>query len=200
MLNRATRAPGWLEVEQLTVARSYATALFELGAKTSAHESFIRAFVLVNSLIASDRRIRVFLGSPQIAVADKKRVLAEAFGARLPALFLNFLMVVFDKRRQRLLPAIAGEYEKMLDQHLGRLNASVTMAREPDAAALADITARLTKMLGKSVIAHVRVDPAILGGIIVRYGDHVMDGSLRRRLLHLRNRMLAAPLADTITR
>lgn len=187
-------------MEQQIVARSYATALFELGGKTGEHEAFTRAFASVNTLIDSDRRIRDFLRSPKIPVAEKKRVLAEAFGDRLPRLFLNFLLVVLDQRRQRLLRGISAEYDRLLDEHLGRLNVSVTLAREPDPAALAEITARLSKTLAKSVITHVRVDPEILGGIIVRYGDHVMDGSLRRRLLHLRGHMLAAPLSETVTR
>jgi len=187
-------------MEQLTVARSYATALFELGERTGDHEAFTRAFASVNALIESDPRIRTFLRSPQIEVAEKKRVLAEAFGERLPHLFLNFLMVVLDKRRQRMLRSISGEYDRLLDEHLGRVNVAVTLARDPDAAALTEITARLTALLQKSVIAHVRVDPEILGGIIVRYGDNVMDGSLRRKLLHLRGRMLLTPLTETTTR
>lgn len=184
-------------MEQQTVARSYASALFEIGERAGEHEAFTRAFASVNALIASDRRIRDFLGSPKIAVAEKKDVLTGALGNRLPRLFLNFLLVLLDNRRHRLLPAVASEYDQMLDERLGRLNVSVTLAREPDAAGLAGITDRLSKALDKSVIAHVRVEPDILGGIIVRYGDHVMDGSLRRRLLHLRGRMLAAPLTET---
>jgi F-type H+-transporting ATPase subunit delta len=187
-------------VEQLTVARSYATALFEVGEKTGEHEAFTRGFAAVNALLDADRRIRDFLQSPKIPVAEKKRVLAEAFGSRLPRPFLNFLMVVLDKRRQRLLRLMAGEYEKLLDERLGRLNVSVTLAREPDAALRAALTERLSRSLAKTVIAHVRVDPEILGGIIVRYGDRVMDGSLRRRLLHLRGHMLATPLSVTGTR
>jgi F-type H+-transporting ATPase subunit delta len=183
-------------VEQQTVARSYATALFEIGERTGEHEAFTRAFASVNALIASDRRIRDFLSSPKIAVAEKKTVLKSAFEGRLPPLFMNFLLVLLDKRRHRLLPAMATEYDQMLDKRLGRLNVSLTLAREPDAAGLAEMTDRLSKTLAKSVIAHVRVDPDILGGIIVRYGDHVMDGSLRRRLLHLRGRMLTAPLTE----
>lgn len=200
MLKRAAHEPGWLDVEQLTVARSYAAALFELGRRTDAHDTFARAFASLNALVDADPRIRDFLRSPMIPVAEKKRVLKEAFAGRLPGLFLNFLMVVLDKRRQRMLRAIAAEYDRMLDEHLGRLNVAVTLAREPDGATLAAITERLSKVLGKAVIAHVRVDPEILGGIIVRYGDHVMDGSLRRRLLYLRGRMLAAPLSEAAGR
>lgn len=187
-------------MEQPTVARSYATALFELSERTGEHESFTRAFASVIAQIDADPQVRDFLRTPRVTVAEKKRVLEAAFGSTVPQLFLNFLMVVLDNRRQRMLRAISSEYDRMLDEHLGRVNVAVTLARDPDAAALTEITARLTKLLQKSVIAHVRVDPDILGGIIVRYGDNVMDGSLRRQLLHLRGRMLTAALPAMTTR
>ncbi len=187
-------------MEPSIVARSYATALFELSEREGEHEVFTRAFAAVIAQIDADPRIRDFLRTPRVTVAEKKRVLQAAFSGNVPQLFLNFLMVVLDQRRQHMLRAISREYDRMLDEHLGRVNVAVTLARDPDAAALTEITARLTKLLQKSVIAHIRVDPEILGGIIVRYGDNVMDGSLRRQLLHLRGRMLTAALPTTTTR
>jgi F-type H+-transporting ATPase subunit delta len=56
------------------------------------------------------------------------------------------------------------------------------------------VTRELSRILGRTVIAHISVDPALLGGIVVRYGDRVMDGSLRRRLVSLRHRMIDAAL------
>jgi F-type H+-transporting ATPase subunit delta len=187
-------------MEQPTVARSYATALFELSERQGEHEAFTRAFAAVIALLDADPQIRDFLRTPRITVAEKKRALQAAFDGQVPPLFLNFLMVVLDNRRQHMLRAISREYDRMLDEHLSRVNVAVTLARDPDAAALTDITTRLTKLLQKKVIAHVRVDPEILGGIIVRYGDNVMDGSLRRQLLHLRGRMLTAALPALTTR
>ena len=66
----------------------------------------------------------------------------------------------------------------------------VTLAHEPDAAQLRDIAAQLSRVLASEVVPHVRVDEGILGGIVVRYRDRVIDGSLRRRLLALRSRLL----------
>jgi F-type H+-transporting ATPase subunit delta len=82
-----------------------------------------------------------------------------------------------------------------MDDRLGRVNVQVTLAHAPEAAELADISAKLAKLTGRSVIPHVQVDGAILGGIIVRYGDWLFDGSLRRRLVSMRGRMLDASLA-----
>jgi F-type H+-transporting ATPase subunit delta len=151
----------------------------------------------VAAVIQSDRRVRDFLRSPKIEVKAKKRVLEQAVGGRVAPRFLNFLKVVLDKRRQSILPEIARAYDLMLDEHLGRLNVQVTLAHEPDEREEEEVAARLSELLGKSVIPHVRVDRAILGGIVVRFGDRVLDGSLRRRLLALRSRMLGAAVVES---
>jgi F-type H+-transporting ATPase subunit delta len=182
-------------MEQATIARSYASALFELAGRGRDYEAYARAFATVNALLDGDRRVRDFLRSPKIDVAAKKQALQSAFQGRVPPLFLNFLLVVLDKRRQRLLKYIAREYDQFMDEKLGRLNMQVTLAHTPDARELAEISARLSRLTGKSVIPHVHVDPAILGGIIVRYGDRLLDGSIRRRLLSLRGRLLETSLA-----
>jgi F-type H+-transporting ATPase subunit delta len=72
----------------------------------------------------------------------------------------------------------------------------VTVAREPDERTEREIAAELSRALGKTVIPTIQVDPKIIGGIIVRYGDRVMDGSLKRRLVTLRRRLLDAKLSS----
>lgn len=183
-------------MDKATIARSYAAALFELADRTHDVEVVSRALAGVNALLATNRRIVDFLGSPRIEVDDKKRVLRSAFEGHVPPMFLNFLMVVLDKRRQRLLRDIAHEYDLLVDAKLGRLNVVVTLAHEADPREMSDITASLSKLTGQSVIPHAHVDPVILGGIIVRYGDRLLDGSLRRRLISLRRRLMEASIAD----
>lgn len=185
--------------ESSTIGRSYAEALFALGQKTGEDEAYARAFETLIALLESDPRVRDFLGSPKIDVAAKKDVLVRAFENRVPRLFLNFLLVVLDKRRQRFVPEISREYGRLVDERLGRLHVQVTLAHEPDERMEREIAAELGRIFGKRVIAHVHVDPKILGGIVVRSGDRVLDGSLRRRLLSLRHRLLETALPATVT-
>jgi len=98
--------------------------------------------------------------------------------------------------RQGLLGEISREYEELVDQHLGRVHAGVTTAHEPDAETIRAITASLSRLAGKEVLPHFHTDPRLLGGLIVRVGDQVLDGSLRRRLLQLRFSMLHARTGD----
>ena len=173
-----------------TIARSYAEAFFALGEKHGKHEAFASGLQTMDALLASDRRVALFLQTPKIDASVKKDALRDALGARVDPLLMNFLQVVIDKRRQRLLQAIAREYRLLLDEKLGRLNVDVTLAHQPDAAQLREIADQLSRVLESKVVPHVRVDDGILGGIVVRYQDRVIDGSLRRRLNALRGRLL----------
>jgi F-type H+-transporting ATPase subunit delta len=179
-------------VRDTTVARSYAGALFELGERHDAHDAFVQGLNTITTLLDSDPRVRAFLETPKIGVAEKKRALRAALGEQMTPLFMNFVLVVLEKRRQRLLRAIAAEYRELLDAKLGRLHVQVTLAHEPDEATEQTITAELSRVLGRTVIPHITVEPALLGGIVVRYGDRVLDGSLRHRLTALRQRMVGA--------
>ncbi|HEX6940013.1 MAG TPA: ATP synthase F1 subunit delta [Longimicrobiales bacterium] len=181
-------------MREATVARSYAEALFEIGERHGLRQAFDSAVDGFAALLDEEPMLRAFLESPKVETEEKKRVLKRALEDRVPALFLNFLMVVLDKRRQRLLREIAREYHALLDERLGRLHVQVTLAREPDERAEQEIAAELSKILGRQVIPHVQVNPQILGGIVVRYGDRVLDGSLRRRLVSLRRRLVEAAL------
>ena len=158
-----------------TVARSYAEALFELGTRTGRHQEFAASILAFEVLLASDARIRKFLFTPQLDAATKKAALRTALSGRVHPLFLNFLMIVLDKRRQRVLPEIGEGYRALLDEHLGLLNVQVTLAHEPDERAEEEITAELSRILGRKVIPHIHVDDGILGGIVVRWGDRLME-------------------------
>jgi F-type H+-transporting ATPase subunit delta len=177
------------------VARSYANALFELGEKHDAHDDLAQGLNTVTSLQASDARVSAFLETPKIDLADKQQALRAALGAQVSPLFMNFMLVVLRKRRQRLLTEIAAAYRDLLDEKLDRVHVQVTVAHEPDEAMEEQIRRELTRILGRSVLPHVHVDASILGGIIVRYGDSVVDGSLKRRLVGLRKRLIAASVA-----
>lgn len=181
-------------MQDTTVARSYATALFELGERHDAHDDFATGLNMLVQILERDATVRAFLETPKIDVRRKQDVLRRALEASVSPLFMNFMMVLLEKRRQRLLRAIARAYGELVDQKLGRLHVQVTLAHEPDEATERRIASELSRILGREAIPHVQVNPDLLGGIVVRYGDRIMDGSLRRRLLALRSRLVEAAL------
>lgn len=178
-----------------TISRTYAEALLDLAQRQEAVEAFGEHLHLVADLIASDRRFRLFLETPRIDPPVKKQVIREVFGAAFPRLLLNFLMVVIDKRRQRLIPSMADRYAELVDEHFGRVQVRISTAAEPDQKLRDELKRRLEGLLDKEVLPLYRTDERIIGGVIVRVGDRLMDGSIRRRLQLLRRKMLKAEMA-----
>jgi F-type H+-transporting ATPase subunit delta len=174
-----------------TIARNYAEALLMLARKADDLPAWGRLIDDVASAMERDDRLRRFLEAPQVSADEKNAVLSKAYEDRAPRLFLRFLQRLVMNRRQMLIPAIANEYRDLVDEVEGRIHAQVTLARDVDDEQRAEIARQLSHTLGKTVVPQVRINPNILGGIIVRIGDRVMDGSVRRRLGILRSRMLA---------
>ncbi len=177
-----------------TVARNYAATLFELARRHEGLEAYADGVVLVVGLLDQNPSFRLFLETPRIAERDKKELLKRVFDGVLPRGLLNFLQVTVDKRRQRLLGAVAEEFHALLDEHLGRAHVAVTLARPMEGDALGELSARLSALVGKEAIPHVRINPSILGGVYLKTGDTVYDGTLRRRIKQLRRQLVTADL------
>jgi F-type H+-transporting ATPase subunit delta len=179
-----------------TIARNYASALFDLAQKHEGLEVFAEGVDIVVGLVDKNPSFRTFLETPRIADQDKKDLLKKVFSEALPKSLLNFLQVMVDKRRQRLLGLVGEEFHALLDEHMGRTHVTVTVARALDAGAMDELSKKLSALLGKEAIPHVRVKPEILGGVHLKTGDTVYDGTLRRRIKQLRRQLVNAELPD----
>ena len=174
-----------------TIARNYADALLTLARKGEDPHGWGRMARELAESVERDVKLRRFLESPRLSADRKNAVLAKALQDRFPRLLVRFLQTLIANGRQMLLPQIVTQYYDLLDEAEGRVHARVTVARAQSAEAEAAMTAQLSRALGKQVVSHVSVNPAILGGVVVKVGDTVMDGSVRRRLSTLRTRMTA---------
>ena len=173
-----------------TIARNYADALVSLAQRAGDLDGWGRMIDDVAQLVTSDVKVRRFLESPRVPVAAKKEILRKAFQDRMPRLMVRFLEALVQNRRQLLIPEIAIEYASLVDASLGRVRAEITLAREPQSGEVEAIAASLSRTLGRTAVAHVRVNPDIIGGVIVRVGDYVKDGSIRRRLGVLKSKLV----------
>jgi F-type H+-transporting ATPase subunit delta len=173
-----------------TIARNYAEALFQSGERSGEAEHYADLLDAVAGAIEADDRIRAVLESPRVTKAQKQDILARGLRNHAPEVFVKFLGAIVKRGRQGMLPGIAREYLALVDVKLDRMHAGVVVARKPDEKLRQAITTRLSEIVGKTIVPHFRQDPGILGGVIVRMGDRVMDGSLRRKMLILRRRML----------
>lgn len=175
-----------------TVARNYAEALLALATKADNRDGFATMIRDVANAMTTDVTVHQFMESPRVSYEAKNAVLAKAFGDRVPRVFLRFLETMVHNRRQMLIPSVATAYANLLDEVEGRVHADVTVARPVDDATAQQMASQLSRALGKTVVPHMSVNPAIMGGVVVKIGDTVMDGSVRRRLNVLAQRMRAS--------
>jgi F-type H+-transporting ATPase subunit delta len=178
-------------MRETTVSRNYAEALLELARRAEDLAGWGKLIQDVANAMEDDPTLRLFLESPKVSEAQKSAVITEALSDRVPRHFLRFLLAMIRKRRQMLIPEVAAEYFNLVDRSEGRVHANVTVARESSESERNAIAEQLSKVLGKQAVLHVNVNPAILGGVIVKVGDTVMDGSVRRKLATLRGRILS---------
>ena len=172
-----------------TIARNYAETLFELGEQSGNTERFVDLVDAVAAAIEQSPQIEAILMSPKVPKSEKSRMLGQALRST-PREFVLFLQALVKRGRQQILREIATQYLALLDQKLDRVRAGVTLARQPDEKLKRTIQDLLTRQLGKQVLPSFSEDPEILGGAIVRVGDRVLDGSLRRRMTRLRRQLL----------
>jgi F-type H+-transporting ATPase subunit delta len=173
-----------------TIAKNYAEALLDLARQDGDLAKWGRLIDQFAEAMNSDAKLSGFLASPRIAASGKNRILAQALEGQVPATFLKFLQAMVKNRRQLLIPMVATEYHALVDVVENRVHAAVTVAKPASEADQQAIGERLSKVVGKTVVPHFYVNPAVLGGLVARIGDTVLDGSVRRRLARLKTQML----------
>jgi F-type H+-transporting ATPase subunit delta len=173
-----------------TIARNYAEALFALGERSGQTARYADLIDAVAAAVETTPAVQGVLMSPRVPKAEKARVLAAAL-RDVPREFVRFLQALVKRNRQQLLREIADQYHGLLDLKLNRVRAAVTLARPADESLQRSIAEALSRELGKEVLPSFSIDPEILGGAIVRVGERIHDGSLRRRMTKLRRQLLA---------
>jgi F-type H+-transporting ATPase subunit delta len=146
-----------------------------------------------NDILVENQALREVLSNPAIPSDQKLRVL-DAIAARL-GLFpqvRNFLAVIMDHERIIVLQEILDEYHGLADEQAGLAEAEITTARPLDDRDRAELEAQVTRLAGGRVRATYREDRSLLGGVVVRIGSTVYDGSVRARLLGLRQKLINA--------
>jgi F-type H+-transporting ATPase subunit delta len=175
-----------------TIARVYARTLLLIADREGAVESVDESVRGLSEVLDRSADLRRFLAAPQVEASDKRALARTAFGERLHPLVLRFLELVIDKHRENLLGEILSAWGELLDERANRQSATVTTAVPAGPELVDRVRGALERSTGKTIVLEERVDPTLLGGLVVRTGDTVIDGSLRSRLVTLRRRLRAA--------
>jgi F-type H+-transporting ATPase subunit delta len=170
-------------VRQTILARRYAKALFSLGKEQDKYEAYNEAISAIAALYEESPEVADSLTNPLFPLEARQKIMAKvAELAKADKMLTAFLNLLVEKHRAAILPDIAQEMQVMVDREQGISHGSVISAVELDAALLEKIQATLEKITGNQVILETEVDSSIIGGVIAKVGDLVLDGSIKTQL------------------
>lgn len=171
------------------VARRYAEAIFDLARKQNTLDRTLEDVQGIADLF-SIRKISFLLREPKVSAKRKEKGMREALQSKVLPTSLNFALLLIQRELVEYARNIADELEQLVRNYRNEAVADVTTATQIDAKQSRTIQQALEQRTGKTIIMHPHVDPAILGGVIARVGDQVIDGSIRYRLSVLQQQML----------
>jgi F-type H+-transporting ATPase subunit delta len=170
-----------------SIAERYSAALFELAEEQSALDAVAQDLRLLKSLVSESADLRRLLASPVVSRTEqRKAVLALAERTGLGVLTRNFLGLLAHNRRLFALEGMIGAYLARLAAKRGEVTAEVASAAPLSASQVEAIGAALKKVVGSNVTVDATVDPGLLGGLVVKVGSRMVDGSLKAKLQHLK--------------
>lgn len=179
----------------VTVARRYAQALFMAARKKDVIARVSEDLAAVQRADSdSGDRLRLFLESPQVPTEQKILVIEHGFRPFSHPLVIEFFKLLLAKKRLFRLKEIVEEFGRLVEQHQGIVRARVTSAVPLADSEMTALVASLEQGLSKKVMVDAHVDPAILGGMVVKVGDRIADRSVTTLLSQLREQLLSAAL------
>lgn len=171
-------------------ARRYAEAALQIALRDDTLESWTEELAAAASA-TGDARVSGIARNSTLPVHARRELIRRVASRPLSEPVLNLISLLLQRRRIEQLPTVALEFQALVDRQYGIIRAAVTSAA-PLAAGDADrLVARLAGRTGATVELTLAVDPALLGGVVVRIGDQLIDGSVRGRLERLRSRLAA---------
>lgn len=170
------------------LARVYARSLFEVARERGLMEELREQLAQFADALEANRDLRIFFFSPYFSSAEKQ----EALGSLLSGAdehFLNFLALLIENHRMPVIFRVRRAYERLWEEENRVLPVEITSAVELDDKTAASVGERIGASTGRKVALATRVDPDILGGIVVRVGNSILDASIRNRLELLRKQV-----------
>jgi F-type H+-transporting ATPase subunit delta len=178
-------------VKGTAVARRYAKALIDLATRDNTIAEMGEELQQHLELLQSNVQLQTLLRNPGLAVEVKTNVLTAILEHTQPTPLLhNFLLLLLKNDRLQHLDAICDHYERMANEKLRQVKAQVTTATALDEGQAQAVEQKIAAMTQKDVLMEKRVDPSILGGLVVRINHVVLDGSLRGQLNRLRQELI----------
>jgi F-type H+-transporting ATPase subunit delta len=160
----------------------YARVLYDLAEQFGVIEEVREEVVMLETLVEQDREFLHIMSSPQFSAEYKQSLLNKMFAGKVSDLMLNFLLEVENHNRTMYLPQMTDKFAELWNAHHGISIVEVTFHENLNPDELANVTQAISGAMGKQVQLRFSVKPAIMGGAVIRYGESVIDNSIRNRL------------------
>lgn len=177
-----------------SIPKKYAQALFLFAEKTDDPEAIRSDLESLVGLLRRMPALLSFLESPDVGRREKLKLLENSLGGRVKRATWLFLTLLLRRERMPLLPDILSEYVGIDEEKRGIQRVRVISAVVLEKSEEERLTSTLRGITGKEVLVETKVDPALMGGVIVHLNGRVIDGSMRSRLEELKDQLLATPV------
>jgi len=178
-----------------SIAQRYSAALFALAEEAGAVDEVVHELDAFVAALHEDAGVAGFYASPVIDRDVKTKMLSDGLSRKMSELTLNFLILLVRKRREHLIEIIARQMHELQDEEAGRIPADIATPLPLSPHELAELAKRLSTVYKKTIVPKERVEPSLLGGLVVQVGDRYVDASVSGKLEELRRHLLAS--ADT---
>lgn len=172
------------------VARRYATALFELAQEKGLVDQVDRELEAVVAIVEAHRRLQAVIHDVLIGAEVKQSLFRRLFADKVSPLVLHFLLLLARKRRESSLGDVRRAFVDLANQARGLVEVEVRSAVPLGDDVITSLEGRLVSRLGKRVKFSTQVAPELVGGLVVRVGDQLMDGSVKTRLQRMKQRLI----------
>jgi F-type H+-transporting ATPase subunit delta len=172
------------------VARRYAQALMAVAAEEKAVDAIGSDLTSIGKTLAASRELQLLVESPVIREGKKIAIFKDLWASRVNPITISFIVLLAKHRREGILPAVVVEYLALKDEAQGTVEVQVQTAQPMSGDQEGALVTRLEAYTRKKIRMRKATDPAIRGGMVIRIGDTVLDGSVRRQLERLRERFL----------
>lgn len=172
------------------LAHEYAQAIFELASVQNKVDDFEHQLETLRQSLKENEQLSDFLYQPRVPAQAKKELVRKMFSEVLNEVVCNFVLLLLDKGRETILPAIVDEYVSIANQARNISEAEVTTALPLTADQKQALIAKITEITGKNIVLKEQLDERIMGGVILKYGDKLIDGSVATQLDNLKSTLL----------
>ena len=180
------------------IARVYAAALFDVAHGKNIQEQLYEELEFVVELFSTDDDFRSYMTSPSFSKDVKKNFIRKVFSDNLSEYIVNFLYILIENGRQSELPKIGAVFDDLMNELNGRMKVEIVSVSKLDSEILENIKRVLKNKFNKDVIVDEKTDGSILGGVIIKTGDIVIDGSLFENLKKIRYNLLNSKVRSEV--